>query len=192
MTIVWILLAGLIIAALAAGTVYNRLAQRRHRCRGAWSQVAVQLRRRRDLVASTVETVRRHAATEGEVLRRVLDACEAAAAAAGVRATVQAEGVLTTELERMLALRQRCVGLAADRNLAGQLDELTSIENRIRFSEAQYNDAVTQYNDALKSPPARVVAALFGLKPQVSGDFRRHGAAEPVSDDGAASPGEGA
>ncbi len=163
----WIIALGvLLFLALGAIYLYNGLVTRRVRCREAWSQIDVQLKRRYDLIPNLVETVKGYAAHEKETLERVIQARNQAIGAQGVAEQAQAENMLTGALRQLFALSESYPQLKANENFAQLQEELTSTENKIAFSRQHYNDSAAVYNMACQKFPSNVIAGMFGFKMQ--------------------------
>ena len=162
----WVALGiiGLILLSFIA--MYNGLVSKRVRCREAWSQIDVQLKRRYDLIPNLVETVKGYASHEKETLERVIQARNAAIAAGGVKEQAEAENMLTGALRQIFALSESYPDLKANDNFARLQEELTSTENKIAFSRQHYNDSSAVYNTARQKFPANMVAGMFGFEAQ--------------------------
>jgi len=163
-TLLWIILAIVVLAVVALIAIYNGLIHKRVRCQEAWSQIDVQLKRRYDLIPNLVETVKGYAAHEKETLERVIQARNAAIGASGVKEQAQAENMLTGALRQLFALSEAYPNLKANENFAQLQEELASTENRIAFSRQHYNDSTAVYNTARQKFPNNMVANMFGFK----------------------------
>jgi len=163
---VWIVVAVLAITALFIITIYNGLIRKRVRCREAWSQIDVQLKRRYDLIPNLIETVKGYAAHEKETLERVIQARNQAIAAGSVKEQADAENFLTGALRQLFALSESYPNLKANENFAQLQEELTATENKIAFSRQHYNDSAAVYNEARLKFPNNLVANLFNFKEQ--------------------------
>ena len=146
---------------------YNGLVTRRVRCRNAWSQIDVQLKRRYDLIPNLIETVKGYAAHEKETLERVVQARNQAIGAQGVAQQAEAENFLSGTLRQLFALSESYPALKANENFAQLQEELTSTENKIAFARQHYNDSVGSYNTAREKFPSNMVAGMFSFKPEV-------------------------
>ena len=146
--------------------LYNSLIHKRVRCREAWSQIDVQLKRRYDLIPNLVETVKGYTAHEKETLERVIQARNQAIAAGSVKEQAQAENFLTGALRQLFALSESYPDLKANQNFSQLQEELTSTENKIAFARQHYNDSAAVYNTARQTFPGNVVAGMFGFRPQ--------------------------
>lgn len=163
-TLLWIILAIVVLAVVALIAIYNGLIHKRVRCQEAWSQIDVQLKRRYDLIPNLVETVKGYAAHEKETLERVIQARNAAIGASGVKEQAQAENMLTGALRQLFALSEAYPNLKANENFAQLQEELTGTENKIAFSRQHYNDSVAVYNMAREKFPSNIVAGMFGFQ----------------------------
>ena len=166
MTTLWIVLAVVAVLAVLTIAIYNGLVSKRVRCREAWSQIDVQLKRRYDLIPNLVETVKGYAAHEKQTLEAVIQARNAAISAQGVSQQADAENMLTGALRQLFALSESYPDLKANQNFAQLQEELTSTENKIAFSRQHYNDSSAVYNTARQKFPNNMVAGTFGFQKQ--------------------------
>jgi LemA protein len=167
------MIIGIIIAVVVVLLVlfvvatYNGLVRTRNRIDNAFSQIAVQLKRRHDLIPNLVETVKGYAAHEKGTLEAVIQARNAAlAATGGVQQRAEAENVLTGALKQLFALSEAYPNLKANESFAQLQEELAATENRIAFSRQNYNASSGVYNTARQVFPANIIAGMFGFKPQ--------------------------
>jgi len=161
-----IVIVVLVLLVLGLIGLYNSLVQKRIRCREAWSQIDVQLKRRYDLIPNLVETVKGYAAHERETLERVIQARQQAISAQGVQEQAQAENMLTGALRQLFALSESYPDLKANQNFSQLQEELTSTENRIAFARQHYNDSAAVYNTAREKFPNNLVANTFNFQQQ--------------------------
>ncbi len=164
MTPLTIALVITVIVAVILIALYNGLVSKRTRCRAAWSQIDVQLKRRYDLIPNLVETVKGYASHEKETLEAVINARNAAISAGTVGEQAECENMLSGALRQIFALSESYPDLKANQNFAQLQEELTSTENKIAFSRQHYNDSVGVYNIATQKFPNNLVAGMFGFK----------------------------
>lgn len=169
-------LAILVVLALLAVAVYNRLVRLRNGIGNAFAQIDVQLKRRHDLIPNLVEAARKYIQHERETLEAVIAARNTAQAAAGqarrnpaaagaIMSLGAAEGALGGMLDRLLAVAEAYPDLKADQTMRDLTEELSSTENRVGFARQAYNDAVLDYNNAAGQFPANLLAGVFGFRP---------------------------
>ncbi len=112
----WIVLGVIVVVALYLVVIYNRLVSLRQTVDQSWSDISVQLKQRHDLVPNLVETVKGYAAHERGTLDAVVQARNAAVAAAGPDAQAKAENMLTGALRQLFALAEAYPDLKANQN----------------------------------------------------------------------------
>ncbi len=163
---VWIILGIVVLLIFIVIGIYNSLVQKRIRCREAWSQIDVQLKRRYDLIPNLVETVKGYAAHEKETLERVIQARNAAIAVGpdDVKGQAKAENFLTGALKQIFALSESYPNLKANENFMQLQEELTSTENKIAFARQHYNDTAAVYNTAREKFPNNTIAGAFNFQ----------------------------
>lgn len=159
-----ILTAGVLL--LYVSWLYNRLVTLQSRTRNAWAQVDVQLRRRSDLVPNLVKCVKGYVAHESRTLTTMIELRrQAVAAATSIAARAVAETELARSLRLLLATAEAVPRLRASENMLELQEELRATENRIAFARQHYNDSVMEYNAAVASVPASLIARLFVFTP---------------------------
>jgi LemA protein len=172
----WIFLAVVVVLAVWAISIFNRLVSLRNRFKNAFSQIDVQLKRRYDLIPNLVESVKGYMQHERGTLDAVVkargnavSAAQAAAAAPGdpsaMQGLAQAEGALGGALGRLLAVFEQYPDLKANQNVLGLQEELSSTENKVAFARQAYNDSVMEYNTRRESFPDSIFAGMFGFAP---------------------------
>jgi len=168
-----VVLVLVVVVALYAVAIYNRLVALKNRFLNAFAQVEVQLKRRYDLIPNLVETAKGYLTHERETLNAVVEARNAAARglerahadpgnAEAMQALGRAEGGLAGALGRFNVVVEAYPDLKADQNMRQLSEELTSTENRVAFSRQAFNDAVMEYNTYKQSFPQNLLAGAFG------------------------------
>ena len=168
MSTVWIVLIVLAVIALFLVFMYNGLVRLRNMVDEAWNQISVQLKRRHDLIPNLVSAVKGYMEFEQETLTRVVEARNAAvtAQAAGpsqAGASAQAENVLTGALRQLFALVENYPQLKSNENVMQLQEQLTTTENQISFARQHYNATVLDYNNAIQTFPAVLMAGPMGF-----------------------------
>ena len=154
------LLGVVVIVALLAVVLYNRLVRTRNMVDNAWSQVDVQLKRRLDLIPNLVETVKGYAAHEQGTFDAVVTARAKATTASTVADVAAADGMLTQALRGLLAVAEAYPDLKASSNFLSLQEELSTTENKVAFSRQFYNDNVRNLNTAVKTIPTSFFAGF--------------------------------
>ena len=166
MWLIWVILGIVVIIIIFLAGTYNGLVNARNVVKNAWAQIDVQLKRRYDLIPNLVETVKGYKNFERDTLEAVTKARTAAQTAStsgDIAARSAAEGELTGALSRLMVVVEKYPDLKANQNFLALQEELTSTENKIRFSRQAYNDQVLQYNNKTQQFPSNIVAGMFGF-----------------------------
>jgi LemA protein len=163
-TIVLIVLAVVVLWAVFA---YNRFVALVNRAKEAWADIAVQLKRRYDLIPNLVETVKGYAAHESSAFENVTKARAAAIGAgnAAPAAQAQAENQLSGALKTLFAVSEAYPDLKANQNFLQLQKELGDTEDKIQAARRFYNATVMALNTATQSFPGNLISSSFGFKP---------------------------
>lgn len=160
--VVLVLIAVLILAVIG---IFNRLVILRNRCRNAWHQIDVQLKRRYDLIPNLIETVKGYASHERELFEKVTEARAKAIQAQGVKEQAEAENFLSSTLKTLFAVAENYPELKANQNFMMLQEELAGTESKIAYARQFYNDCVMTYDNALQVFPSNIFASIFGFQP---------------------------
>jgi len=179
----WILIGLAVLVVLWIVGTYNGLVTLRVRSEEAWSDIDVQLRRRYDLIANLVETVKGYATHEREVFEKVTEARSSAIAAGNVRQQGEAENMLTGALRSLFAVAENYPQLRASENFMQLQRDLTDTEDKIQASRRFYNGNVRDLNTKIQSFPANIVANMFSFKQRDMFEIEEAAAREPVKVD---------
>lgn len=172
LTVIAVLAALVLVAALVVAGIYNALIALYNRFKNAYAQIDVQLKRRYDLIPNLVETARGYLKHESDTLKAVITARNAAWSAnegaaanpgepAAMKKLVSAEGELSSVLGRLFMLSEAYPDLKANTTMLRLMEELTSTENKVSFARQSYNDSVMAYNTKREVFPSNVIASTF-------------------------------
>ena len=164
MIVLLILLAIVAIVVVWGVSIYNRLIRMQNLKNEGWSGVDVQLKRRFDLVPNLVESAKGYATHEREVFEKVTQARAAVSSASSVTDRVNSENMLTGALKSLFAVVENYPELQANQNFLQLQRELTSLENDIQMARRYYNGAAREYNIAIATFPAVLIAQRFGYE----------------------------
>ena len=144
--------------------IYNGLVVAKQKVKNAWSQIEVQLQKRFDLVPNLVETVKGYAKHEKEVLDKVTELRSSWASAKTNSEKVEVENQFAGALKTIMAVAENYPELKANANFMELQGQLQEIEEKIAYSRAFYNDAVTMFNTKIHVFPSNIVAGMIGYK----------------------------
>ena len=159
--------------------IYNKLVTLKNRFENGFSQIAVQLKRRYDLIPNLVETAKAYITHERDTLEAVVKArnqalqgLQAASANPGSSVAIadlaNAETLLGAAMSRLSVVMEAYPDLKASQNMLQVSEELTSTENKIAFARQAFNDAVTEFNIYKQTFPPVLLANAFGFRENAS------------------------
>ena len=170
-----VIVVGLIVVlGIALISANNSLVSMEANVDAAFANIDTNLQRRADLIPNLVNTVKGYAAHEQAAIDSVTEARAALTGASTVEEKAAADSALTTALNNLLVVVENYPDLKASANFTQLADELAGTENRIATSRRDYNNAVQEYNTAIRKFPTSLIAGLFGFTQkayfQASGD----------------------
>ena len=178
--IVWIIIGIVVVVVVWTVGTYNGLVRLRVRSEEAWADIDVQLRRRYDLIANLVETVKGYAGHEREVFEKVTEARSSAISAGNVRQQGEAENMLTGALRSLFAVSENYPQLRASDNFMALQQELSDTEDKIQAARRFYNANVRDLNTKVQSFPANIIAGAFHFEQRDMFEIQEDQAREPV------------
>jgi LemA protein len=164
--VIWI--AGIVAALLlSAVVIYNRLVALRRLVQNAWADVDVYLKRRAELIPNLVEAVKGAATYERTTLEALAEARSHALAAPGPsEERARAERDVREGMHRVLLLAEAYPTLTASQNFLQLQGDLRETEKLIARARQYYNACVRDYNTAVESFPAALLAGSLGFRPR--------------------------
>ncbi len=170
MTIVYILIAVVVLLALYGISVYNRYVRLRNQSEEAESAIDAHLKQRYDLVPNLVETVKGYAKHEKETLASVIEARNKAMGATSRMEKEEADKAFSSTLKSLFALSEAYPDLKANQGFLDLQGQLQKIEEQLLNARKYYNAVIKQLNTICEVFPSSLVALLahFSKKPYLS------------------------
>ncbi len=174
----WIILAVVVVLLIVAYSsikgAYNNFVTLEEGVNQKWSQVENVYQRRADLIPNLVEVVKGYASHERETLEAVTNARAKVGGQVNIGSEIlnnpnafakfqEAQGALTSALQRLMVVVERYPDLKADQRFADLQTQLEGTENRISVERGRFNESVQQYNTAIRVFPANIMAGIFGF-----------------------------
>lgn len=152
---------------------YNGLVKQDENVKKAWNNVQTEYQNRSDLVGNLVNTVKGAANFEQTTLVQLVEA-RAKATSVNIKADEltpeniakfqAAQGQMSGALSRLLAVVENYPDLKATQNFTQLQGQLESIENKIKNSRKEFNEAINTYNTKVRSFPMNILGGMFGFK----------------------------
>ncbi len=162
--ILLVILGLIVLIALWAVSLYNRLIRLRNSREQAFADVDVQLKQRHDMIPQLVEAVRGYMQHERGVLTELTEARANAMQAKTINEKISAEQRLSTALDGLRVAVEAYPDLKASQNFLDLQNEIADIENKIAAARRFFNSATKELNTAIEIFPSNLVATLFNFK----------------------------
>lgn len=162
MTALFIVLGIVVIIVFWLVSIYNRLVRYKNNRENAFADIDVQLRQRNDLVPQLVSTVKGYAAHEKELLEKITQARAGVMNAGSINDKIIADTQLTNALQGLRVQMEAYPDLKANTNFLQLQQEISDIENKLAAARRYFNGATREYNTAIESFPANLIAGNFG------------------------------
>jgi LemA protein len=164
LTIIWILIAVVVLIALMFIVYFNKFVVLSQRADNSLAQIDVQLKKRADLVPNLIETVKGYAKHEKGIMESVSKARQAMVGAKDIVSRMKAGNVLQNALGKLFAIAENYPQLKANENFLQLQQELSAIEDKIAYSRQYYNDSILSYNSAVATFPGSFFAGIYSKK----------------------------
>ena len=162
--ILLVILGLIVLVAIWAVSLYNRLIRLRNSREQAFADVDVQLKQRHDMIPQLVETVRGYMQHERGVLTDVTIARTNAMNATTINEKIAAETKLSSALQGLRVAVEAYPDLKASQNFLDLQNEISDVENKIAAARRFFNSATKELNTAIELFPSNLVATMFNFK----------------------------
>lgn len=166
----WVLVI-LVVIVLWIWVTYNSIIVASINVDNKWAQVQTQYQRRFDLIPRLVNTTIAYANFEQNTLTEITQLrSQVGQLNSQWQSTsdVSQESQIATQadsaISRLLAIFENYPNLRTVETVRALQDELAGTENRVAVARMDYNNAVRDYNTAIKIFPASLIANMFGFK----------------------------
>jgi LemA protein len=159
-----VILGLIVLLALWAVSLYNRLIRLRNSREQAFADVDVQLKQRHDMIPQLVDAVKGYMQHERAVLTEITEARANAMQAKTINDKISAEQRLSTALDGLKVAVEAYPDLKASQNFLDLQNEIADIENKIAAARRFFNSATKELNTAVEVFPSNLVATLFNFK----------------------------
>lgn len=172
--IAWLIGLGIILLiSIYIAVSYNKLVGLEEDVNKKWAEVNATYQRRLNLVPTLVAVVQGVSEFESATLQDVVAARDKAASvtvsssepsAENYEQLIKAQDEVANSANRVIAVIENYPTLRATEAFLGLQTQLEGTERRIKFAHKDFNDAVANYNVAVRSSTTGIAAKLFGFK----------------------------
>lgn len=167
-----IIIGLVLLLAGPAACNYNGFVNKEEEVKNSWSFVQSAYQRRADLIPNLVNTVKGAANFEQETLTKLVEARAKATQVKfeadqlteeNIQKFQEAQSQISSGIGRLLAVVENYPTLTATKGFQDLQVQLEETENRIKAERDKFNEAVKQYNVAVRRFPGNIFAGLFGF-----------------------------
>lgn len=157
-----IIAIAVVVIAVALVLMYNTLIKRKNGVENIWGSVDAQLKKRYDLIPNMVETVKQYMEYERGTLNKIVELREKAISTDDPEARVKIENELQKNLGSIMVKMEAYPELRSSENMLHLQKTLSNSEEEIAAARRAYNQAVTDYNNAIEMVPTNFMAMAMG------------------------------
>ena len=164
-TVLLIILGIIVVVVIWIIGVYNKLIKLRNRTQEAWSDIDVQLKRRYDLIPNLVASVSKYMEHEKDLLAKVTELrAQATKPNISDEKKIDLDQKITAALGGIMVAVEAYPDLKANENVMHLQHSLNEVEAQISAARRAYNQAVTDYNNAIEMVPTNIMAGFMRLQ----------------------------
>ena len=149
------------------GVQYNSLVNKSESVDMAWSQVESTMQRKLDLIPNLVKVVKSYAKHESELLTQITSLRASTKEVLHRKDTAKLAKLntkLNSSMMQLFAVAEKYPDLKSSEHFLQLQAQIEGSENRINITRMMFNDAVGEYNSAIRKIPQKFIANVMGLK----------------------------
>jgi LemA protein len=161
-----LILAILLITTLYAIFLYNEIIRKKNRTENAFGSVDAMLKKRYDLIPNLVETVKRYMIHEESVLEDVTRLRSGFSGNISANDKIELHNDISKKLNSVMVSVENYPDLKASLNFLKLQYAWNETEEQISASRRYYNTTIAEYNNAIQTFPATIIAKRFAFTPK--------------------------
>jgi LemA protein len=143
--------------------MYNSLIARKNQIENIEGSINALLKKRYNLIPNLVESVKGYMKHEKEVLEEITRLRSQAMKTQNLEQKAEIENKISSLLDKILVNVENYPELKANQNFLQLQETLVMIESEIAAARRAYNQAVTDYNNAIEMFPTNIIASMMHL-----------------------------
>jgi len=157
----------LIVAIIILILMYNSLVAKKNQVDNIFASVDTQLKKRYDLIPNLVASVSKYMEHEKSILQEITKLrSEANRTDISQKEKIDLDAKVSSALGSIMVAVENYPELKANENVMHLQHSLSEVEAQIAAARRAYNQAVTDYNNALEMIPTNFMANAMGYKPK--------------------------
>ena len=159
----WIALLIIVILVVAVISLYNGLVRKRNYIKEAWSSIDVQLKLKSNVLTNLVDTIKMQTKYESETLEKIVS-LRSMLLSSNKGEAMKANDTVSKMVPSLFAMSESYPELKSNQSYLKLMEDIKNVEDKIAYARTRYNKTVTEYNTAIQSFPASILAGMFGFK----------------------------
>lgn len=155
----------LIVVAIILLLMYNSLVGKKNQVENIFASIDTQLKKRYDLIPNLVASVSKYMEHEKSILEEVTKLrSEANKPNISDKHKIELDAKITSALGSIMVAVENYPDLKANQNVMHLQHSLNEVEEQISAARRAYNQAVTDYNNAIEMIPTNFMAMAMNYK----------------------------
>jgi len=156
-----------IVFLIAIVLMYNSLVAKKNQVENIFASVDTQLKKRYDLIPNLVASVSKYMQHEQSILQEITQLrSQANQTHLSDETKMQLDAKMSAALGSIMIAVENYPELKANENVMHLQHTLSEVEEQISAARRAYNQAVTDYNNALEQIPTNFIANAMNYKPK--------------------------
>lgn len=152
-----------VILIVAVISLYNGLVRKRNYVKEAWSSIDVQLKLKSNVLTNLVDTIKMQTKYESETLEKIVS-LRSMLLSSNKSEAMKANDTVSKMVPSLFAMSESYPELKSNQSYLKLMEDIKNVEDKIAYARTRYNKTVTEYNTAIQSFPASLLAGMFGFK----------------------------
>jgi LemA protein len=155
----------LVIIVLYLILLYNNIIRKRNETDNAFGSVDAMLKKRYDLLPNLIEIVKQYTIHEASTLSDITKLRAGLTENLSNEARIRLHNDISRQLDRIMITAENYPDLKASQNFLKLQGSWNETEEQISASRRFFNSTVTDYNNAIQTFPASILADIFKFSP---------------------------
>ena len=169
MTILWIILAVVVLTVFYIISVFNALQTIRTRIKASIQEIGNQLKRQADLIPNLVEATKGYLKHEEKIFDKLTEARKSitrALRSGSPKKMVEAQEMLNKAVKSFQVIVESTPQIRASEVVGKLMAELRDTADKVMYARRTLIDLVADFNRKLVTFPSNLIASLLGFKPE--------------------------
>ena len=160
----YLLIGGVVFVLILLVMMYNSLIARKNMVENMFGSIDALLKKRVDMIPNLVASVKEYMTHEKELLTKITEIRSQILNTTDEDKKIELENKLSDYLKALMINVENYPQLRASENVMQLQEAIKQIEDEISAARRAYNQAVTDYNNAVEMFPTNIMANMMNFK----------------------------